>query len=285
MREFKRTIEGHTFQGYESGNPKQPKILCLHGLTSDSFSFVKLTKLLNVKFHLILLDLPGHGDTAPFNTEKDYQFSTLVHKLNRVVETVTTEPFYIIGHSWGGDLALHFAKETPDKVRGVTLIDGGYMFPENVDLSEEQALKAWKAYIESAKYKDWNEVVNTYQEYTTGTLDASFNHLIKSNFREVNGEYHLKADVFSIISTIKAFYSEPCSTTYQHIQCPVLLFHATLPEVDASRSAAINSISKSIIDLSVIGIENTKHNVHWDRPEDVAQEIIIWIEGKADVVQ
>ncbi|MGM7700660.1 alpha/beta fold hydrolase [Pseudalkalibacillus sp. Hm43] len=285
MRDFTRTIDGHTFYGYESGNPQNPKILCLHGLTSDSFSFVQLTEFLNKKFHLILLDLPGHGDTDPFTKERDYRFSTMVDKLNRVVETITTEPFSIIGHSWGGDLALHFAKEFPSMVRGVVLIDGGYMFPENVNLSEEQALEAWKAYMESARYKDWNGVLNTYQDYTTGALDASFNHLIRSNFREVNGKYHLKADVFSVISTIRAFYSEPCSTTYQYIHCPVLLFHATQPEKDPTRSAAIKSIYEKINDLNVIGIENTKHNVHWDCPEDVAKEIIKWIEENADVVQ
>jgi pimeloyl-ACP methyl ester carboxylesterase len=147
-----------------------------------------------------------------------------------------------------------------------------------VELTEEEALLGWQDYIDSAKYDHWTEVVDAYKEFTTKNWNDTLDSIIKTNFIKSCGSYRLKADPFSLLSTIKAFYKEPSSTTYNHIRCPVLLFHATFPIKDSSRDAGIAQIKHSINDIQVIGLENTKHNVHWDRPEDVANEISQWIE-------
>ncbi|MFJ7730894.1 alpha/beta fold hydrolase [Lysinibacillus sp. NPDC097231] len=277
MKEFKITVDNYTFHGYELGDDSRPLLVCLHGMTGDSKSFSGLNKYLVNDFHLILLDNPGHGETDSLKLEKDYTFSSLVKRINQVIQKISNKPFYMLGHSWGADLALNFTKIYPNKIIGLILIDGGYVFPEHVDgMSEEKALMGWKQYIESSKYSSWDEVVKTYQNYTTKQWNTNLNSIITSNFTKVKDNYILKADKFSILATIKAFYKEPCSTTYDSIGCPVLLFHATIPTTDSSRSKGIQKIKKSINDIKVIGIENTKHNIHWDCPNTVAKEILLW---------
>ncbi len=277
MKEFKITVDNYTFHGYELGDDSRPLLVCLHGMTGDSKSFSGLNEYLVNDFHLILLDNPGHGETDPLKLEKDYKFSSLVKRINQVIQKISNKPFYMLGHSWGADLALNFTKIYPNKIRGLILIDGGYVFPEHVDgMSEEKALMGWKQYIESSKYSSWDEVVKTYQNYTTKQWNTNLNSIITSNFKKIKDNYILKADKFSILATIKAFYKEPCSTTYNSIGCPVLLFHATIPTTDSSRSRGIQKIKKSINDIKIIGIENTKHNIHWDCPNTVAKEILSW---------
>lgn len=183
----------------------------------------------------------------------------------------------MLGHSWGADLALHFAKIYPNEIIGIILIDGGYVFPEHVDgMTKEKALIGWKEYIDSSIYDSWDEVVKEYQDYTTKEWDTSLGSIIISNFIKVKDNYILKADLFSILATIKAFYKEPCSTTYASIVCPVLLLHATIPTTDSSRERGIQQIEKSIKNIKVKGIRNSKHNIHWDVPNDVANEIVLW---------
>ncbi len=281
MNEFNITVENHTFHGYEVGERELPALICLHGMTGDSNSFLALSEFLCENFHLILIDSPGHGQTQPLEKEEDYWFSILVGRIEKVITQLVKEPFYLLGHSWGADLALHFAKAFPESVKGVILFDGGYVFPEHIQgLTEAQALLDWDEYIQSAKYKSWDEVVKSYQEYTTKKWDESLDSIICSNFNEVNGTYELKADRFSLLSTIKAFYKEPCSTTFDSITCPVLLFHATLPETDPARISGIQHIRSGIKDVKIVGIDNTKHNVHWDKPEVVAREILLWKDKK-----
>ncbi len=278
MKEFKITIDNHTFHGYECGNQSFPSLICLHGMTGDSNSFGGLAEYLKDDFHLIFLDSPGHGKTPPLEHEEDYIFSALVKRIDQVVERLSNGLFYILGHSWGGDLALNFSKKYPEKVKGMILIDGGYVFPEHVEgLTKEKALSAWEEYIDSAVYSSWKDVVETYQAYTTKKWNDQLDHIITSNFDKLNGKFILKADTFSLLSTIKAFYIEPSSSTYESIKCPTLFFHATVPLADDSRTKGIKKIKKSIERVKVVGINNTKHNLHWDSPKKVSDEIIGWI--------
>jgi pimeloyl-ACP methyl ester carboxylesterase len=157
------------------------------------------------------------------------------------------------------------------------LVDGGYVFPELVEgMTEEKALKGWEEYALNSHYPSWQDVINIYQDYTTRPWDSILDTIIQSNFRKENEEYLLKADQFSLLSIIKAIYHEPSSTTYHDIQCPVLFFHATLPESHADREKGIARIKKSIKTIKVIGLPHTKHNIHWDCPEKVADEILSW---------
>ncbi|AIF45303.1 alpha/beta fold hydrolase [Virgibacillus sp. SK37] len=277
MKGFKETVDDYTFRGYEFGDNSLPSLVCLHGLTVDSKSFFGLIEYLIDDFHLILLDNPGHGETQLLNLEQDYRFSSLAKRIYKVLQKITNELFYILGHSWGADLALNFTKIFPNKIKGVILVDGGYVFPEQVDgMTEEMALAGWREYIKSSKYCSWDEVVKKYQNYTTKQWDTWLDSLITSNFKKVKDNYVLKANEFSVLAAIKAFYIEPCSTTYDSIKCPVLLFHATIPKTDSSRNKGIQRIKKDINEIKVIGIDNTKHNIHWDCPDIVANEILLW---------
>lgn len=281
VKMFNEMVDTYTFQGYEVGNRSLPTLVCLHGMTGDSKSFLGLVEQLIGEYHLILLDGPGHGETDPLKTEEDYIFSSVVKRMDRVLQKkIGNKPFCVLGHSWGADLALHFAKAFPKKVLGVVLLDGGFVFPEHVvGMTEEKALEGWADYIDGCTYSSWNEIVQVYQGYTTRQWDEGMDSIIASNFKEGSTGYVLKADRFSLLSIIKAFYKEPASTTYQSMKCPVLLFHATVPESDPSRDSGIKAIQESIKNLHVIGLENTKHNIHWDCPERVADEILLWDKG------
>ncbi|BCB05120.1 alpha/beta fold hydrolase [Bacillus sp. KH172YL63] len=191
---------------------------------------------------------------------------------------MTSEAVYVLGHSWGADLSLHIGATFPDRIKGLTLIDGGYVFPEMVvGYSEEQALSDWAEYFDGGRYSSWEKVVDTYKAYTTRQWDHLLEKMISSNFVKVDGFYQLKADRDSLLATIKAFYLEPCSTTYPSIECPALLFHATIPHDDPSRQKGIEKLQEEVKGVKIVGIENTQHNVHWDCPEQVGEVIREWI--------
>ncbi|REB05486.1 alpha/beta hydrolase [Sporosarcina sp. BI001-red] len=277
MKKFQIAVDGTTFHGCEYGDNSLPSLVCLHGMTGDLNSFYGLIEYLKNDFHLILIDNAGHGETESLKLEEDYMFSSLAKSMYQVIQKITNKPFYMLGHSWGADLCLSVAKIFPTQVKGVILLDGGYAFPEHVDgLTEEKALVDWKEYVESSNYGSWDEVVKEYQSYTTKQWDTNLDSLIASSFKKVNDNYVFKSDVFSIQAIIKAFYKEPCSTTFDSIQCPVLLLHATIEATDSARKNGVQEIKKGIQVVKVVGIENTQHHLHWDDPEKVANEILLW---------
>ncbi|GEK34541.1 alpha/beta hydrolase [Kurthia sibirica] len=276
MKQFQTIVDGYLFNGYMVGNDKKPVLVCCHGLTNDAYSFIPLVAYLKDDFHLLLIDGPGHGQSAAFEQEEEYDFSILVKRIKQVVEQITPEPFYIMGHSWGADLALHMAKQYPEKTRGLLLVDGGYVFPTFFTATEEETLTSWKSFVEGSVYSSWQAIRKDFQGYTTRKWDVELDEAIRSTLIQKNGQYVLKSDVTSVLAIMKAFYKVPCTTTYASIKCPVILFHGTVPAGNQAIAAGLKNISNELSDLKIIGLANTQHYPHWDYPQLVAQEIRIW---------
>ena len=97
VKEFREKVGSYTFHGYEVGDSGLPTLVCLHGMTGDSKSFLDLAEQLMDDFHLILLDGPGHGETDPLQTEDDYIFSSVVKRMDKVIQKKVVNNFFI---SW-----------------------------------------------------------------------------------------------------------------------------------------------------------------------------------------
>lgn len=121
-------IESGNFMAHisEWGKEENPTIFCLHGLGSTSLSFLEVSEMLSDRYHILSIELPGHGKTPAFNSDEEYSVPNLLEWLSNVIESIKEGQFYLMCHSWGGCVGLHYAAKYPDKVKKVLLIDGGY---------------------------------------------------------------------------------------------------------------------------------------------------------------
>lgn len=271
-------MNGNKVSYYEGGNREKATIVCLHGLAgSAEYSFSELSKELSEHFHLILIDQPGHGKSTAFINEADYLFSNLAGWYEKVFDYLLNKPFYILGHSWGADVALHYAKHYPDKIIGVILLDGAYTFPQfQEEMTFPTAYNGWDAYIDNAKYSTWEEINNEYRTYTK-RWNESIEQSVKSIFIK-NHMYELISSKFTVLSIIKAFFKEPFTTSYPFIQSPVLLIHATKPEeLNDAREKGIAQLKQDIKNVSIIPLVETGHMIQWDQPAEVSAEMVSWI--------
>jgi pimeloyl-ACP methyl ester carboxylesterase len=275
-------LDGKTVSYYVGGNRDKPTIVCLHGLAgSATYSFSELSEKLAEHFHLFLIDQPGHGKTASFLNEEDYLFSNLATWYEKVFDALVAEPFYILGHSWGADVALHYASHYPTKVKGVVLLDGAFTFPEfQEEMTFSHAYNGWSSYIDNAKYNTWDEIVSEYKTFTkrwNANLELSVNSIFKKNEK-----YELIVSKFTVLAIIKAFFEEPFTAVYPFIQAPLLLIHATEPEViREAREKGIAQLKRDIKDTTIISMKNTGHMVQWDKPDEASTEIINWQKRRA----
>lgn len=271
-------IEGKTVSYYVYGDETQPAIIILHGLAGSSlFSFFELTQLLEKEFHLILIDQPGHGKSSPFSKEEDYLFSRMAIWYDKVFEKIMGRPFYLAGHSWGADVALHYTKMFGWKVKGLILMDGAVTYPHfQEEMTFDTSYKGWKDYIKKAEYEQWDDVIKEFQLYTTNP-NLLKEEILKTIMRK-KGKYTLIASEFTILAIIKAFFKEPFYSAYRHIKVPVLLMLAENPkELESARKRGIAEMRRGISDFSVARINGTGHMLQWDEPEKAAKIIIEWI--------
>jgi pimeloyl-ACP methyl ester carboxylesterase len=89
--------------------------------------------LLATQYRVIAVDRPGHGYSGRPSSARTTprEQARLVHDLLR---QLGVERPVLVGHSWGGGLALIYAEQYPDGVTGLVLVSPrGYPTPERVD--------------------------------------------------------------------------------------------------------------------------------------------------------
>jgi pimeloyl-ACP methyl ester carboxylesterase len=99
-----------------------PPILMIHGGGTWLYSFRHNLEPLARSFRVIALDMPGHGYTKPTRSEARYDFETTDRVLREFLDAKGIPQASLVGHSWGGGWALHFAQRYPKRVRKLILL-------------------------------------------------------------------------------------------------------------------------------------------------------------------
>jgi pimeloyl-ACP methyl ester carboxylesterase len=82
--------------------------------------FAKLIpKLVQASYRAVAIDLAGHGRSPALAEGADFGWRDDVESVLALV----TEPAYLVGHSYGGLVALHVALAAGDRVNGLVLYD------------------------------------------------------------------------------------------------------------------------------------------------------------------
>jgi len=104
---------------YES-NGKGQDILLIHGNSLSAKSFNKqIDSSVGKKFHLIALDLPGHGDSLPANNpRKDYSIPGYSEVILALITHLNLTNLLLVGHSLGGHIAIETSESSPE-IKGV----------------------------------------------------------------------------------------------------------------------------------------------------------------------
>lgn len=86
-------------------------IICLHGWGGSSQSFYDMAPLLARDYRVIMLDLPGFGQTdAPLEAWRVDNYAAFLFEFTR---HLALPHFALCGHSFGGRVALRFAAAYP----------------------------------------------------------------------------------------------------------------------------------------------------------------------------
>jgi pimeloyl-ACP methyl ester carboxylesterase len=89
-----------------------PAIVFLHGNSCSAKTFLPQFDALGDKYHLIAMDLPGHGDSADAeNPEAWYVIPGYANALRGLVEQLGVENAVFVGWSLGGHIVLEAAPD------------------------------------------------------------------------------------------------------------------------------------------------------------------------------
>jgi pimeloyl-ACP methyl ester carboxylesterase len=117
-------INGLRLRYLEWGRPEALPIVCVHGYTSSAEAFNAVARRLEDRAHLVAMDVRGHGESA-WSPDGAYQYADQAGDLAALADQLGIERFVLIGTSMGGVIAMVYASQHADRLRGLVLNDIG----------------------------------------------------------------------------------------------------------------------------------------------------------------
>jgi pimeloyl-ACP methyl ester carboxylesterase len=104
------------------GAEEKPPMLLLHGGMQSSHSWDLIAVLLKRDYHVVAMDLRGHGDS---DWADDYSHAATMGDVARLVDHLGWQRLSLMGLSMGGLAAMNYAAEHSDRIERLVIVDVG----------------------------------------------------------------------------------------------------------------------------------------------------------------
>ena len=120
------TIHGHRRAFVKTGTG--PAVLLLHGLGCDHTTWESVIEPLSRRYTVIAPDLLGHGRSD--KPRADYTLGGFANGMRDLLTVLGIDKVTVIGHSFGGGVAMQFAYQYPERTERLMLVASGGLGPE-----------------------------------------------------------------------------------------------------------------------------------------------------------
>ncbi len=261
-----------------------PPIVLLHGLASNARIWDAMTPQLAGRHRVVAIDQRGHGLSG--KPDGGYDFASVSGDLRAVLDRLEIERAIIVGHSWGGNVALAFGVTHPARVLGLVFVDGGFLDLRGTDgMSWEQVerelappdLTSMTMEELVANARHWNER-NGWSPAAEATIRGSFRTAEDGTIRpQLSRENHMRI--------LRSLWEQEPSLLYGALGRPALLVPAYTEakgrwaEYQERKRRGVEAALAAIPDARAFVMEDTIHDVPLHRPDDLAAAILEFAMG------
>lgn len=101
-----------------------PLLILYHGFPMFWFSFYPQIEALKTQFRVVAIDGPGVNLSSKPENLSRYKLENLALQIDELATHLCgDEPFYLVGHDWGGALAWAYAQHYPHRLHKVVAIN------------------------------------------------------------------------------------------------------------------------------------------------------------------
>ena len=177
-------------------------IIILTGMGSSFDEWYTITESLSETNRVVMFHRPGLGDSE-IGIEDRNTDAVVKELLDLMVVLEITDPIILVGHSYGGLCAQHFAKSHPQKIVGIVLVDS-----TSVDLKELDELDL-PVLNEDETDEVWLEKCKSYSLMEQEQLRMIVNPTLSEQLKSIPKELQHRLLDFQIRPSLyKAMYSE-----------------------------------------------------------------------------
>ena len=147
-----------------------PPAVLLHSSVSGNRQWRGLTSQLQKQYRVLAVNLLGYGATSPFNSDRTQTLNDQVAVVNAVCALVDG-PVRIVGHSFGGAVALAAARQLGTRVSRLVLLEPNPFRMLDVAGRHEafaEATELYRAVKRLGSDANWMELGERFAEYFSG---------------------------------------------------------------------------------------------------------------------
>lgn len=269
-------------------------IIILTGMGCSFDEWYNITETLSETNRVVMFHRPGLGESEIGNEVRNTE--AVVNELLDLMSVLEiTEPIILVGHSYGGLCAQHFAKSHPQKVAGIVLVDS-----TSVDLQELDELDL-PVLDEDETDEVWLKKCKSYSSMEQEQLRKIVNPTLSEKLKSIPKEVQQRLLDFQIRPSLyKAMYCEISNwkqdaafikSLEMTLNIPLIVLgrdkelsiklgaQGGLPEEELrtfeekwqeliARQGNLSNNSK------IVFVRSTSHSIHIDRPDIIIQSII-----------
>ena len=263
---------------YRDWGGRGQHVVLLHGLASTRHIWDLVAPILAADFSVVAVDQRGHGESD--KPDGGYDFATVAEDLHGFVEALGLEHPVVVGHSWGGNVALEYGVAHPGVPRGLCFVDGG-----TIEVSARPGMTLERAKRDMAPPVFTGVTVDEMRERARAWRPElpptpEIEEIRLSNFEVLqDNTVCAKLSRENHMRVIEAFWEHKPSLLYSQVECPVLLMPARQTNADPERARrfrreeTIALAEERLRRSSTVWLEDSIHDVPLQRPGLVADVI------------
>jgi pimeloyl-ACP methyl ester carboxylesterase len=182
----------------EWGDDSKPTLMCLHGWLDNGATFHRLAPLLAKRYHLLVVDLPGHGLSQPLPEGAHYYIWQNIEILFELLAVKGLDKVHLLGHSMGGVVASLFAGTFADKVQSLILLDSlGPMTTESKDTPAQLARAIADSQRTSSPLRIFtaiDDALTARKKSSPAMTDDALRPIVERNLKVVKNGYCWRTD-------------------------------------------------------------------------------------------
>ena len=251
------------YREYGTGLP----VVILHGLFGSSDNWISIANALSDTYRVILPDLRNHGK-SPHSQIQTY--TSMSEDIFELVNKLETGKFVLIGHSMGGKAASFFARQWPDMLAGLVIIDiSPFRTGPEHTLSETMHSRVLEKMIETdlSLLDNRDEADKIFRSITPSGKVRKF--LLKNLQRNSDGLFEWKLNPRNLYDNLENIFDGFEIPGHGEVEAvsgyPVFFLRAL--NSDYIRVSDYDPIQQVFPAAEIIEVPDTSHWIHAEKPE------------------
>ncbi len=149
-------VHGHRRAYRRAGSG--PALLLIHGLGCDASTWDAVIAPLAEHFTVIAPDLLGHGTSD--KPDADYSLGGYANGMRDLLTVLGVDTATVVGHSFGGGVAMQFAYQFPERTERIVLVSTGGLGTEVTRFIRFLTVPGSSAALGVATWRPWRPVVS-----------------------------------------------------------------------------------------------------------------------------